>query len=125
KAGVMVRQSTATNCPEVNVVLSPTNGVSLTYRPTTGASSANASGWVIGPKAPYWVRLTRAGNTFTGYTSSNGVFWTQLATATVAMTNSLTGLAITAHDNTQLNAATFDNVNIVSIPPSPQLTRFS
>jgi len=113
KAGVMIRESLATNSVEASVLLTPTNGVALQIRPTTGAASINVSGWVKGPQPPYWVKLVRSGSTFTGYSSADGVTWTQVATTNVTMATSATaGLAVTSHDNTKLNTATFDNVSI-------------
>src|SRR6185369_11042088 len=41
KAGVMIRESLATNAVEASVLLTPTNGVALEIRPTTGAASIN------------------------------------------------------------------------------------
>ncbi len=63
--------------------------------------------------APYWVRLTRAGNVFTGSVSPDGATWTTVGTYTVAMAAQLrVGLAVTSHLNTNLNTAVFDNVSI-------------
>ena len=63
---------------------------------------------------PYWVRLTRVGNTFTAYRSADGVTWTQVGTAqTITMGSTVyVGLAATAADNNQLNISTFDNVSV-------------
>jgi hypothetical protein len=87
--------------------------VSLHIRPSTGASSINVSGWVKGPVPPHWVRLVRSGNTFTGFASPDGSTWTQVGSTNVTMsTGALTGLAVTSHDNTRLNTATFGNVSL-------------
>jgi hypothetical protein len=68
---------------------------------------------VSGLVAPYWVQLVRSENTFRGFTSADGVNWTQVGSITVTMTSSVTaGLAVTSHRNTALNKSTFDNVNI-------------
>jgi regulation of enolase protein 1 (concanavalin A-like superfamily) len=114
KAAVMIRESTATNAVEVSVLLTPTNGVAMEVRPTTGALSINVTTWIKGPVPPSWVRLVRSGNTFTSYRSSDGVTWTLMASTNVTMASAArAGLAVTSHDNTQLNTATFDNVSIV------------
>src|SRR5206468_3511468 len=57
------------------------------------------------------------GTTVTGFASANGTNWTQIGTTTVTMTATLAGLAVTSHDSTALNIATFDNV-IVGLPPA-------
>jgi regulation of enolase protein 1 (concanavalin A-like superfamily) len=113
KAAVMLRASLATNSVEASVLLTPTNGVAMEVRSTTGASTINVSGWVKGPVPPSWVRLSRSGNTFTAFSSADGSSWTQLASTNVTMSAGLTaGLAVTSHDNTKLNTSTFDNVSL-------------
>ena len=67
---------------------------------------------VASASAPYWVRLVRSGNTFTGYSSADGVTWTQVGSINLTMASSATaGLAVTAHNNSVLNTATFDSVS--------------
>jgi hypothetical protein len=60
------------------------------------------------------VKLVRAGNTFTAYHSADGNTWTQLGSPqTVAMSGTAqVGQAVTAHNNTALNTATFTNVAV-------------
>src|SRR5262249_24331988 len=118
KAGVMLRETTAANPAYAFVMVTPGKGVAMQYRPSTGASAVYLA-QTAGPIAPYWVRLVRSGSTFTGYTSSDGVTWTQIGTASITMTSAITsGLAVCSHDNTQLNTSTLDNVT-VSTPLSP------
>src|SRR5205823_4277557 len=57
KAGVMVRESLATNSVEACVVITPTNGVAMEIRPATGGSTINLTGWIKGPQPPQWVKL--------------------------------------------------------------------
>ena len=68
--------------------------------------------------APYWVRITRIGNTFKGERSSDGVTWTQEGTTqTVTMGSTIyVGLAVGSHNNAALHTATFDNVAITAAP---------
>ncbi len=57
---------------------------------------------------PYWVKLVRIGNQFTGFSSADGVNWNQIATVSLAMSaNAFAGLAVTAHNNLKVNTATF------------------
>jgi parallel beta-helix repeat protein len=115
KAGVMLRETLATNSVEASVLLTPTNGVAMEIRPTTGAASINVVGWVKGPVPPQWVKLARSGSVFTAFYSTDGSTWTQFASTNVTMATSETaGLAVTSHDNTALNTATFDNVIIAA-----------
>lgn len=112
KAGVMFRAGTAANAAEAAVVVTPGNGVSFQWRTTAGGSTSYTN--VGGLTAPRWVKLTRAGNTFAAYYSSNGTSWTKVgATQTVSLPAAATvGLAVTAHDNAQLATATFTDVAI-------------
>jgi hypothetical protein len=63
--------------------------------------------------APYWVKVERKGNNFTGSISPDGKTWTQLGTAqTIVMTNPvLIGLAVTSHDAALTTTAEISNVS--------------
>jgi len=115
KAGVMIRETTNTGSKYVFAMVSPTasHGVSVQYRTTTGGSAADARD-VNGPTVPYWVRLVRSGNNFTGFMSGDGATWTQITNAvSITMSsNVMAGLAVCAHSSGALSTATFDNVSI-------------
>ncbi|MEL7434150.1 MAG: DUF1349 domain-containing protein, partial [Chloroflexota bacterium] len=67
-------------------------------------------------ETPYWLRLTRIGNTFTGYMSTDGNNWMQISQANVEMDQVVSvGLFVTSHDNSQLASASFDNVVVQAI----------
>ena len=120
KAGVMIRQSLNSNSVNAFIAVTPSNGVTFQYRSTTGGGTINDA--TSGLSAPYWVKLVRSGNTFTGYCSPNGANWTQQGTATLTMaTDAFAGLAVTAHNNSSLCAATFDNVSAPGWLPTPPL----
>jgi len=69
--------------------------------------------------APYWVRLSRVGNAFTGYQSADGATWQLVGSATITMgANVFIGLAVTSHNDGVLSTAVFDNVTFVSAPQS-------
>src|SRR5262249_36648753 len=112
KSGVMIRETIAANSSYVFAFVTPGHGVNMQYRPSTGAGAAQLA-QIAGPVAPYWVRLTRSGNTFTGFASADGVSWTQMGAINVTMAgNALQGLAVTAHNNSTLNNSTFENVSV-------------
>jgi hypothetical protein len=62
--------------------------------------------------APYWVKIERKGNDFTGSISADGQAWTQLGTAqTITMTGPvLIGLALCSHDATHATGAEFSHI---------------
>ena len=94
-AGVMIRETLTQSATYASENRS--NGVGGHYycyfvdRSTTGG--ATSSKWQQGPDAttlPIWVKVTRSGSTFTGYTSSDGVYWTQNgASQTITMATSV------------------------------------
>ena len=122
KAGVMIRETTAANSTYVFVMVTPANGVNMQYRPVTGSNAVQLA-QVAARVAPYWVRLVRSGNTFTGYSSADGVTWTQVGSISVTMASSaIAGLAVAAHNNSALNTSTFNNVGITTPAPDFSLT---
>src|SRR6266567_3467715 len=84
--------------------------VRLFYRTTTGGSSSNQ--YYGAGTAPYWVKLVRTGSTFSGYTSPDGLNWSQVGTSqTISMAqNAYIGLAVSSNSTSSLVTATFDNV---------------
>ncbi|HUS26337.1 MAG TPA: LamG-like jellyroll fold domain-containing protein [Nevskiaceae bacterium] len=110
-AGVMLRDNLNANSPEVLAALTPTNGFAMDYRTQSGNNTSYVNGG--SGAAPNWVRLVRAGNTFTAYKSTNGTSWTSMGSTTVAMGQTVyAGLAVTSHNNNVLGTATFDNVSV-------------
>jgi poly(hydroxyalkanoate) depolymerase family esterase len=109
KAGVMIRESLNANAANAFIAVTPSNGVAWQTRSSTGGATTNSN--TTGLSAPYWVKLVRSGNTFTGYRSPDGTNWTQHGSATFTMSSTAyIGLALTSHNNSSLAAATFDNV---------------
>ncbi len=72
----------------------------------------------IGPIAvgnyPYYLRLVRQGNIFTGYASATNGNWQLLGTRTITMSQTIeVGLATTSHRDGVLATAIYDNVSII------------
>jgi regulation of enolase protein 1 (concanavalin A-like superfamily) len=118
KAGVMIRESLAPGSANAMMLLTADNACGLQTRPTTGAATDFISGaWL---NAPYWVRLTRIGNLFSGYVSPDGVTWTPVGSRTIAMSSTVyVGLAASSHTTSALATASFDNVTLPDGPPPP------
>jgi len=113
KAGVMIRNSTAEGDQYALMMISPGNGTDLQYRTTSGGSAA-AIGNTTGFAAPYWLKLVRSGNTFTGYRSPDGVTWTKQGATTITMGASVcVGLAVDSHNTSALNTSTFDHLSML------------
>jgi hypothetical protein len=116
KAGVMIRESTATGAINAAVFVTPGNGVTFQRRTSTGGTTISTV--VSGVTAPRWVRLSRYGNSFSAFYSSDGNTWVQVgSTVSIAMnSNASAGLAVTAHNDTTTCTATFDNVSVNQAP---------
>jgi len=115
KAGVMIRQNTEAGAINTFMAMTGGDGGGATYQQRMEADGASVSQHTYedGPFAPpYWVRVTREGNTLLGYTSADGENWTQRGdTVTLAMTDPvLIGLALTSHNADQATSAEFSNV---------------
>jgi titin len=122
KAGLMFRESFAAGARNAFMLFTPGGNAFLQSRPTTTTNSTQATG---APALPGWVRLVRAGSTFTGYYSTDGAAWTAVGSATIAMAETIyVGVAVTSHNPSTLCAAQFDNVRVgtagtPTIPAAP------
>jgi regulation of enolase protein 1 (concanavalin A-like superfamily) len=110
KAGPMIRETLDAGAKNAYAAVTPGNGVTFQWRPSTGGASSNAATAAL--KAPYWVRLTRTGNVFKAERSADGKTWTpQGVDTTVAMGTSVyIGLAVTSHDAALTTVAEMSNV---------------
>jgi regulation of enolase protein 1 (concanavalin A-like superfamily) len=113
KAGVMIRETFDAGGTNALVAMTPANGISFQWRPTRDAASSNVA--VAGLAAPYWVKVTRTGDTFTAQYSTNGVAWTDLvATPSVVIpmaSDVYIGLAVCSHVTGSVCGAKFSNVS--------------
>jgi len=100
KGGVMIRDSLNGNSMHAMMVMTAGggNGAAFQYRPTTGAATQNVeSGVAVAP--PYWVKIERLADSFTGYISADGKTWSQIGTTPIAMTDPVyIGFCVTSHD---------------------------
>jgi hypothetical protein len=111
KAGIMFRESLAPGSRYVLAAMNPIGNAALLSRGNTDGPSE--FGISVYTYTPQWLRLSRAGNTFQAYQSSDGVTWTLIGSTTVAMSASLyAGLAVTSHNAGTLCSAVFDGFNL-------------
>jgi hypothetical protein len=93
------------------LVVTPGHGVAMQYRSTAGGASQQVR--AVSGTAPEWVRLTRIGNTFTGYASENGTTWRTIGSVTITMAgDAYVGMPVTSHDDTTLATAFFESVSL-------------
>lgn len=120
--GVMFRDSAAAGSAFAMVAVTPGNGVEFSYRTATGASAGSVS--VASPNGQGWVRLVRAGNTFTAsYATTTGTpgagDWVTIGSPqTITMaTTALAGLA-TSSENASLTTSVVYSGLSVGTPPT-------
>jgi autotransporter-associated beta strand protein len=113
ESGVMIRETLTAGARSVDLLLEQSIGAVFHNRTATGGSVAIGA-TVTSTNAPYWLKLARAGNVFTGYTSPDGVTWTLVGTVTDTMASSVNiGLMQSSMTYSSLTTATFTNVSIV------------
>jgi regulation of enolase protein 1 (concanavalin A-like superfamily) len=113
KAGLMFRNDTSAGSLNAGLFATATHGVSFQCRGAPGGPYSYSA--VDGITTPVWLQLVRSGGTFIGYYSSDGSNWTQVGTQQIPMNGTVqAGLAVTAHNNSALNTASFTNVDLTT-----------
>jgi hypothetical protein len=109
--GVMLRENISSGSKYAFAALTWQGGPVFQSRALMDGFTMSAAGPAAKP--PHWLKLTRSGDIFSGNNSADGTHW--LATGSVTNTlnkNLLAGFAVTAHNNSVLNATLFDSVTI-------------
>jgi len=115
KAGVMIRESLDASAKHAVVAVTPGQGIQFTWRAFTNADMTEHS-TQTDLTAPYWVKLTRSGNTLTAERSEDGVTWVPVTDAagssqTVNMIgNVYIGLCVTSHNVDAVTVAEYSGV---------------
>src|SRR6267378_287838 len=111
KAGLMARETLAADSREVSVFATPAAGYEFQYRATAGALAQKVDSVQQVSYPNTWVRLKRAGNVFTSYTSADGMTWTAFGTTTLALPATVfLGMATTSHNVAQTVLAQYRNL---------------
>jgi hypothetical protein len=114
--GLMIRETLTAGSTNVYTLYGGGNSaIYVTERlNTAGASSLAGNTGLVA--LPNWIKLVRSGNTFTGYSSPDGLNWIQVGSAQTIpmMSNVFVGLAISSNTNSGLTTATFDNVSVTT-----------
>ncbi len=119
-AGVMIRETLTAGSRNAYSGYGQ-SAIFFDERTTTGGSTSSQSLSSVG--LPYWVKLVRSGNTFSGYASLNGVTWVQVGTnQTISMaTNVYIGLVVNSDNTSTLATTVFDNVSVTNSSATPPL----
>ncbi len=114
KAGVMIRESLEPGAVHAMVDIQPMNEVQFLRR--TMADSTSEADGVSEVSTPVWVKLNRAGNTFTARYSLDNTNWTTLGSVTIPMSSNVyIGLIVCSHDNNATCVAEFSNVTTIGM----------
>ncbi|HEY3566406.1 MAG TPA: alkaline phosphatase family protein [Thermoanaerobaculia bacterium] len=120
-AGVMIREKLTANSIHATMMIT-TQGKAKFRRRTTEGGITDSDGPSTGSTyPPRWLKLTRVGNDFSAYISSDGAAWTQVfTTQTIPMAaNVYIGfLALRNGAGTPATTASFQSVSL--LPPSWQ-----
>lgn len=107
KSGVMIKESAVAGSKYALLAVTPANGVTFQYNFNGDGGSTNYTF----PNA--WLKLVRFNNTFTAYTSAEGINWSLLGMTEIVMNEDVTiGLFVTSHKYNELNTSVFDNVTV-------------
>ncbi len=115
KGGLMARETLDPGSRFASTMSTPSvAGTFFEYRDTIGAA-ANESGSFPANFPNGWLRLRRAGNTFTGLASFDGQNWEALGAMTVALSPNLyVGFAVSSHNRSQASTGQFRDFQNVS-----------
>jgi ABC-type transport system involved in multi-copper enzyme maturation permease subunit/regulation of enolase protein 1 (concanavalin A-like superfamily) len=80
KAGIIIKQGTTQGSAYAAMTTTGSNGVRMQYDYTHDVAGLPGR---VSATAPQWLRLTRSGETISGYDSTDGVHWTRIGTATL------------------------------------------
>ena len=110
KVGVMMRESLAANARHASIFVTPGKGIAFQRRASTGSTSSNTS---ASGAAPYYVKITRVGSTFTAYKSTNGTTWTKVGSHTISMPATVyVGTAVSSHKTGTLASALVEEAKV-------------
>jgi hypothetical protein len=81
KGGIIIKQSTRQGSAYAAMMVTSGHGVRMQYDYTHDAAGLPGA---VSPASPRWLRLTRSGDTVTGYDSADGAHWREVGAATLA-----------------------------------------
>ena len=133
KAILAARASTNATDAAVNVFITPSypadDNVVSSARLDAGASTTNSLGGAAGNGLPNaWLRITREGDVFTTYRSTNGTDWLQLGSTTANLgPSAAVGMGVVSHRNARTVTASFTDfqVGLPSVQPQIVNSRYN
>lgn len=113
KAGLVITSGPLGSGPTVILDVRPNGQIEFMARTAAGGQMQFIAG--MQSQFELWLKIERDVNSFSGFTSRDGVNWTFVGSIDVSMsTDAGAGLAVTSHDRTVLNTATFTQTTLTS-----------
>ena len=81
KAGIIIKASTRQGAAYAAMMVTGSHGVRMQWDFTHDVAGQAGK---VSAASPRWLRLTRSGDTISGYDSADGAHWTRVGTATLA-----------------------------------------
>jgi ABC-type transport system involved in multi-copper enzyme maturation permease subunit len=81
KAGLIIKNGTSQGSAYAAMMVTADHGVRMQDNYTNDTAGQPGA---VSPASPRWLRLTRSGDTITGYDSADGAHWTQVGTVHLA-----------------------------------------
>lgn len=114
KAGIMIREKLTAGSKNIYVLRMSNSslGLRVTYRTSDDGTTLNPLYYDPPHYNVCWIRLKRAGNTFSAFRSDNGSSWTLMLQVSVSMSDSVyAGLAVTSHNPAAICTGVFSNLS--------------
>jgi len=110
-AGIQMRESASQGARKFTIKTQLSTMLRREIRTVTfGATNTQQT---LAPPTHAWLRITRTGNTFTAYSSTDGINWVFRSSATISMQGCVqVGMFVESINNTTTTQAVFANVNI-------------
>ena len=122
QAGIMFRESDAPNAMHASVVVGTDAKLKFRKRTSPGGSTLSEGPSAGSTQIPRWLKLTRRGNTFAAYYSSDGTSWIAIPTTTPTVPLSSTvqvGIFALRNGGAATTRATLTNVSLSSPSTGP------
>jgi regulation of enolase protein 1 (concanavalin A-like superfamily) len=111
KAGLMAREELTAGSKHASIFGTAGHGLIFNYRPVTNRETFDSTDLRL--DVPYWLKLVRWGNVFSGYASTNGTDWRLVERVIVEMTNHVyIGFALASRSREKDCIAWFDEFRI-------------
>jgi len=114
KAGIIIKQGTKQGSAYAAMMVTGGNGVRMQYDYTQDVAGLAGK---VSAAHPRWLRLTRSGDTITGYDSANGTHWTRVSSADLAGLPSVVQVGLFATSPTHVyESSSFGSGNFNGVP---------